>query len=122
VLARGAVFRTGGGLRRALTLRYAASMRALFKTVVDSGAISLSGLSPGDPESNIRSPATELYKALSFLGVGLGAWMDFSRGFETGLVPHSLPAAVIHFTLVCVFAICAVSCFARFLASRNLTK
>jgi Na+/proline symporter len=91
----------------------------LFKTAVDSRAISTAHLSPSDPESTIRSPAIELLKAFSFLGVGLGALIDLSRALETGLVPQSLPAAVIHIVLVCVFAICVVSCFARFTVPLN---
>jgi hypothetical protein len=86
----------------------------LFKTVVDSGAISLVHLSPWDPESNIRSPAIELFKALSFFGVGMGAWIDLTKAMQTGLVPANLPTAVIHLVLVCSFAICVVSCCARF--------
>jgi Na+/proline symporter len=91
----------------------------LFKTAVDSGAISTAHLSPSDPESTVRSPTIELLKAFSFLGVGLGALMDLNSALETGLVPHSLPAAVIHIVLVCVFAICAVSCLARFTVALN---
>jgi len=86
----------------------------LFKTVVDSGAISLRHLSPSDPESNIRSPAIELSKALTFFGVGMGAWVDLTKAMQTGLVPPYLPAAVIHLMLVCIFAICVACCLARF--------
>jgi Na+/proline symporter len=86
----------------------------LFKSVVDSGAISLKHLSPSDPEFTIGSPGMELSKALSFLGVGVGAWIDFAKAVETGLVPAKIPTVVIHLVLVCVFAICVVSCFARF--------
>jgi hypothetical protein len=89
----------------------------LFKTVVGSGAISIAHLSPSDPESNIRSPAIELFKALSFFGVGMGAWIDLAKALETGLLPANLPTAVIHLMLVCIFAICVVSCFARFIAA-----
>jgi Na+/proline symporter len=85
-----------------------------FKTMVDSGAISIAHLSPSDPVSNVRQPAIELFKALSFFGVGMGAWIDFAKAMETGLVPANLPTAVIHLMLVCTFAICVVSCFARF--------
>jgi len=91
----------------------------LFKSAVDSGGISIAHLSPSDPESTIRSPVLELLKALSFLGVGLGALMDLSWALETGLMPHSLPAAVIHIALVCVFAICVVSCLARYTVALN---
>jgi hypothetical protein len=86
----------------------------LFKAVVDSRAISIAYLSPADPEFNIGAPGMELSKALSFLGVGLGAWIDFAKAMVTGLVPANLPSAVIHLVLVCVFAICIVCCFARF--------
>lgn len=86
----------------------------LFKTVVDSEAISLAHLSPSDPESTIRSPSGELLKTLSFFGVGLGAWIDLAKAIETGLVPATLPTAVIHLMLVCIFAICVVCCCARF--------
>jgi hypothetical protein len=86
----------------------------LFKTVVDSGAISLSHLSPSDPQFNIGSPGAELLKALSFFGVGLGAWVDLAKAMQTGLVPPYLPAAVIHLMLVCIFAICVACCLARF--------
>jgi Na+/proline symporter len=86
----------------------------LFKSVVDSGTISIGHLSPSDPEFQIGSPGRELLKALSFLGVGLGAWIDFAKAMVTDLVPANLPTAVIHLVLVCVFAICVVSCFARF--------
>lgn len=85
-----------------------------FKTVVDSRAISLAHLSPLDPESNIRSPAIELFKALSFFGVGVGAWIDFVKAIHAGFIPGNLPTAIIHITLVCIFAICVVSCCARF--------
>jgi hypothetical protein len=86
----------------------------LFKTVVDSGAISIGHLSPSDPEFQIGSPGRELSKALTFLGLGLGVWVDLARAMVTGLVPANLPTAVIHLMLVCVFAICVVCCFARF--------
>jgi Na+/proline symporter len=86
----------------------------LFKSVVNSGAISIGHLSSSDPEFQIGSPGRELLKALSFLGVGLGAWIDFAKAMVTGLVPANLPTAVIHLVLVCVFAICVVFCFARF--------
>jgi hypothetical protein len=86
----------------------------LFKSVVDSGAISIGHLSPLDPETNIRSPAIELFKALSFFGVGMGAWIDLAKAMETGLVPENLPTAVIHLMLVCIFAICVVCCVARY--------
>lgn len=86
----------------------------LFKSVVDSGSISIGHLSPSDPGFNIGSPGMELSKALTFLGVGLGAWIDLAKAMETGLVRANIPAAVIHLVLVCVFAICVVCCFARF--------
>jgi ABC-type antimicrobial peptide transport system permease subunit len=86
----------------------------LFKAVVDSGAISLSHLSPADPEFNIRTPAIEILKAISFFGVGVGAWIDLTKAMQIGWVPPYLPAAVIHLMLVCVFAICVVCCVARF--------
>jgi hypothetical protein len=85
----------------------------LFKTVVDSGAISIAHLSALDPEFNVRSPAVELFKALSFFGVGTGAWVDLSEATHTGLMPGTLPTVVIHLVLVCSFAICVVSCCAR---------
>jgi hypothetical protein len=84
------------------------------KTVVDSGAISIAHLSALDPESNIRSPAIELFKALSFLGVGVGAWIDLTKAMQIGLVPPYFPAAVIHLMVVCIFAICVACCLARF--------
>jgi hypothetical protein len=86
----------------------------LFKKVVDSEAISLANLSPSDPKSNIRSPAVELFKALSFFGVGVGAWIDLAMAIHAGFIPGNLPTAVIHIMLVCVFAICVVACCARF--------
>lgn len=86
----------------------------LFKSVVDSGAISLGHLSSSDPEFNIGSPGTELSKALSFFGVGMGAWIDLTKAMQIGWVPPYLPAAVIHLMLVCIFAICVACCFARF--------
>jgi hypothetical protein len=86
----------------------------LFKSVVDSGAISLRDLSPSDPESNVRSPTVELLKGLSFLGMGTGALLDLSRAMQSRLLPATVPTAVIHLVLVCVFAICVVCCFARF--------
>jgi Na+/proline symporter len=89
----------------------------LFKSVVDSGVISLKRLSPSDPEFRIGSPEKELLKALSFFGVGVGAWIDLVKALETGLVPGNLPTAVIHLMLVCIFAICVVCCFARFTAA-----
>jgi hypothetical protein len=85
-----------------------------FKTVVDSGAISLAHLSPSDPKSNIGSPTIELFKALSFFGVGMGAWIDLTKAMQIGLVPPYLPAAVIHLMVVCIFAICVACCLARF--------
>jgi Na+/proline symporter len=92
----------------------------LFKTVIDSGAISLAHLSPSDRESNVRQPAIEILKALSFLGLGLGAFVDLSRAVQTGLVPATLPAAVIHLMLVCICAICVACCLVRFtVALRN---
>jgi hypothetical protein len=86
----------------------------LFKAVVDSGAISLAHLSPADPQFNIGSPGLELSKGLSFLGVGVGAWIDLVKAMQMGLVPPYLPAAVIHIMLVCSFAICVACCLARF--------
>jgi hypothetical protein len=95
----------------------------LFKSVVDSGAISLKGLSPSDPGFNIGTPGLELSKALSFLGVGLGAWIDLAKAMHTGLVRANIPAAVIHLVLVCVFAICVTCCFARFtVALKNRSR
>jgi Na+/proline symporter len=85
----------------------------IFKAVVDSGAISIGHLSPSDPEFDIGSPGTELLSALSFLGVGMGAWVDLTKAMQTGLVPPYLPAAVIHLMLVCSFAIFVACCFAR---------
>jgi Na+/proline symporter len=86
----------------------------LFKSVVNSGAISLGHLSVSDPEFKVGSPGMELLKALSFFGVGVGAWIDLVKALETGLVPGNLPTAVIHLMLVCIFAICVVCCVARF--------
>jgi hypothetical protein len=86
----------------------------LFKTVVDSGAISIAHLSPSDPASTIRSPGVELFKALSFFGVGVGAWIDLAKAMETGLMPANIPSAVIHLMVVCIFAICVACCLARF--------
>jgi len=86
----------------------------LSKTVVDSGVISIAHLSQEDPEFNIRSPIVELLKALSFFGVGLGAWVDLAKALQMGLVPPYLPAAVIHIIVVCIFAICVTCCLARF--------
>lgn len=86
----------------------------LFKTVVDSGTISIRHLSPSDSEFQIGSPGMELSKALSFLGVGVGAWIDLAKAMGTGLVPPNIPSAVIHLIVVCIFAICVVCCFARF--------
>jgi Na+/proline symporter len=85
-----------------------------FKTVVDSGAMSLGHLSPSDPEFKIGSPGMELSKALSFLGVGFGAWIDLAKAIEKGLLPGNLPSVVIHLMLVCSFAICVVACLVRF--------
>jgi hypothetical protein len=89
----------------------------LSKVVVDSAAISIARLSPLDPESSIRSPTAELFKALSFLAVGLGTWIDFANAVHTGLVPGTVPTVVIHFVLVCVFAICVAYCIAPFTAA-----
>jgi hypothetical protein len=89
----------------------------LFKTVVDSGAISIAHLSAASPESNIRSPPIELFKALSFFGLGMGAWIDLAKAIQTGLVPGNVPTVVIHLVLVCIFAICVVCCFARYAAA-----
>jgi len=86
----------------------------LFKSVVNSGAISLGHLSSSDPESNVRTPAIELFKALSFFGVGMGAWVDLAKAIRAGLMPGNLPTAVIHLMLVCIFAICVACCVARF--------
>ena len=85
----------------------------LFKTVVDSGAISIALLLRTDLESNIRSPAIELFKALTFLGVGMGAWIDLAKATEAGLVPGNLPTVVIHVMVVCIFTICVVCCLFR---------
>jgi hypothetical protein len=102
------------GLTNAGAVAIILGLLFLFKSVVDSGAISLKGLSPSDPGFNIGTPGMELSKALSFLGVGLGTWIDFVEAVRTGLVPGKLPSAIIHLMLVCVFAICVVCCFARF--------
>lgn len=88
-----------------------------FKTVVDSGAISLAHLPSSDLQSNIRSPEIELFKALGFFGVGLGAWIDLAEAIHGGLMPGTVPTVVIHLVLVCGFAICVVCCFARFAAA-----
>jgi hypothetical protein len=90
-----------------------------FKTVVSSGAISIAHLSSLDPESTIRSPDVELFKVLSFFCVGMSAWIDLARAIHTGLMPGNVPTVVIHLVLVCVFAICVVSCIARFTAALN---
>jgi hypothetical protein len=82
-----------------------------FKAVVDSGAISI------DPKSTIRSPAIELFKTLSFFGVGAGAWVDLAKAIQTGLMPANVATAIIHITLVCIFAICVACCCARFSAA-----
>jgi hypothetical protein len=89
----------------------------LFKTVVDSGAISIAHLSPWDPQFDVGPPKVELSKTLSFLGVGLGAWIDLGKATETMFVPASLPTSVIHLVLVCGFAICVVSCLVRLMAA-----
>jgi hypothetical protein len=95
----------------------------LFKSVIDSGSISIRRLPSSDPEFNILSPGMELSKALSFLSVGLGAWVDLAKAMETGLVSANIPTVVIHLVLVCGFAICVVSCFARFtVALKNRTR
>jgi hypothetical protein len=95
----------------------------LFKTVVDSGAISLGHLSASDPEFKIGATGMELSKALSFLGVGLGAWVDLTKAMQIGLVPPYFSAAVIHLMLVCIFAICVACCLARFtVALKNRTR
>jgi hypothetical protein len=44
----------------------------LFKSVVDSGTISIAHSSPSDPELKIGAPGVELFKALTFFGVGMG--------------------------------------------------
>jgi hypothetical protein len=85
-----------------------------FTTVVKSGAISLAHLSPADPQFNIRSPAMELLKVISFFGIGMGIWIDLGKALQIGLVPPNLPTAIIHVILVCVFAICIACCCARF--------
>jgi hypothetical protein len=107
----------GRGLTDAGAVAIILGLLFLFKTVVDSGSISINRLSPSDPGFNIGSPGMELFKALSFLGVGLGAWIDLAEAMRTGLVRANIPAAVIHLVLVCVFAICIVSSFARFSAA-----
>jgi hypothetical protein len=86
----------------------------LFKSVVDSGTISIAHSSPSDPELKIGAPGVELFKALTFFGVGMGVWIDLAKAMETGLVPAKLPTAVIHLMVVCIFAICVVCCVARF--------
>jgi hypothetical protein len=86
----------------------------LFKSVVDSGSISIGHLSPSDPEFQIGSPGKELLKTFSFLCVGVGAWVDLAKAMETGLVSANIPTAVIHLVVVCIFAICVVCCFVRF--------
>jgi hypothetical protein len=102
------------GLRDAGAVAIILGLLFLFKTVVGSGAISLAHLSPEDPDFNIRSPEIELFKALSYFGVGVGAWIDLVEAIQVGLVPGNLPTAVIHLLLVCIFAICVISCLARF--------
>jgi hypothetical protein len=72
----------------------------LFNSAVDSGAIPLKHLSPADPDSNIRSPAIELLKALSFFAVGVGASIDLIKAMQMGLIPPYLSAAVIHILVV----------------------
>jgi hypothetical protein len=103
-----------GGLTNAGAVAIILGLLFLFKSVVDSGTISLRGLSPSDPGFNIRPPGMELVKALSFLAVGMGTWIDFVEAVRTGLVPGNLPSFVIHLMLVCIFAICVACCFARF--------
>lgn len=81
------------------------------------------GRSPSDPGFKIGSPGMELSKVLSFLGVGVGAWIDLATAIEKGLVPGNPPSVVIHLLLVCIFAIFVVACFACFacfaVASKN---
>jgi Na+/proline symporter len=43
----------------------------LFKAVVDSGGISIAQLSPLELGFNIRTPAIELFKSLSFLSLAV---------------------------------------------------
>lgn len=89
----------------------------LFKSVVDSGALSLAHLSPADPKFDVGPASRELLKTLSFFAVGLGAWIDLAKALQEGLIPGTVPTVVIHITLVCTFAICVVSCCARFAAA-----
>ena len=75
----------------------------LFKTVVDSGAISIAHLFPSDPRTNVGSPALELSKALCFLAVGIGAVIDLRQAVGR-VIPDGAVAAGIFLTLafVCV--------------------
>jgi hypothetical protein len=85
----------GRGLTDAGAVAIILGLLFLFKAVVDSGSISISRLSPSDPGFNIGSPGMELFKALSFLGVGLGAWIDLAEAMRTGLVRANIPAAAV---------------------------
>ena len=89
----------------------------LFKSVVDSGAISIAHLSLADAKFDVGPARIELLKTLSFFAVGLGAWIDLAKALQEGLIPRTVPTVVIHITLVCTFAICVVSCCARFTAA-----
>jgi hypothetical protein len=102
------------GLTNAGAVAIVLGLLFLFKSVVDSGSISLSHLSASDPQFEVGSPVTELLKAVSFLCVGVGVWLDLAKAMETGLLAGNVPTAVIHLVLVCIFAFCLTCCSARF--------
>jgi hypothetical protein len=88
-----------------------------FKTLANSGAISIAHLFPWDPRAVARSPLIELSKSVSFLTVGYGLVLDLGQAVRFGLVPHNLVAAAILMTLLFVFIAGGACCFIRFITT-----
>lgn len=91
----------------------------VFKSVVESGAISIAHLSREDPKFDVGPARLELLKTLSFLAVGIGLWVDLAKALQEGLIPPTVPTVVIHLTLVCTFGICVVCCLFRYMVAQS---
>jgi hypothetical protein len=89
----------------------------IFKTVVDSGAISIAHLSPRDPKAVARSPSVELLKTVSFLAVGMGLVMDLRFAVDHFIVPDRNVYVTILLTVMFVFIAGATCCFIRFITA-----
>jgi hypothetical protein len=89
----------------------------LFKSVVDSGAISIAHLFPWDPKAVGASPLIELLKMVSFLAVGAGLTMDLRVAADLYVIPDRMVDVIILLTVMFVFISGAACCLIRFITA-----